>query len=245
MLRWVLLGLLALIVAAVSAVRATPLEYAMTQAGLPNTIVNWSSAQGTVMSGRLNTVSIGPQLVGDIQLKQRFVNPLSRSITYDVQWGSVGGRGAGQIMASAKRVKVSNLRAQQNVVAMPGLIPAIRELGGSIRILNGYIDVDHTGCKYAEGIVTTDVLIRLGRQYGRSFADLQGPLSCDDGVVLIKLNASSDEGDTIDIAGKVGTDGAGEFNIVIESEDPEIRLVLQEYGFEKSDGNVWRYRYQT
>ena len=245
MFRWLLFGLLALVVAIVSAVRSMPLEFAMSQAGLPNPILSWSSAQGTITKGRLNTVSLGPQLVGDILVKQRFLNPFSRSITYDVQWGSAGGRGAGQIIASPDRVRVSDLRVQQNVVAMPGLVQAVRELGGTIRILNGAFEIDQAGCNFAEGLITTDVLMRLGNQYGRSFTELKGPVSCENGLVLIALEATSNEGDSIEISGNIGINGTGEFNILVETLDPEIRLVLQEYGFKKTEGDVWRYRHQT
>ena len=245
MLRWAIVGIVTTIVAIVSAVRSTPLEYAMTQAGLPNLIVSWSSAQGTITKGRLNTVLLGPQLIGDILVQQRFINPFNQSITYEVQWGSAGGRGTGKVAASSDRLKVQDLRVQQNVVAMPGLIPAIRELGGSIRILNGAFEVDRSGCLFAEGVITTDLLSRLGNQYGRSFTELRGPVSCAGGRVLIELKANSNEGDNIDISGSIGVSGTGEFNISVETVDPELRLVLQEYGFKNTDGNVWRYRHQT
>lgn len=245
MLRWILFGFIAVIVAVVSAVRTMPLEYAMGQAGLPNTLVSWTSAQGTITRGRLNTVLLGPQLVGDVLVKQRFINPLSQSVTYDVQWGSAGGRGAGQIVASRDRMIVNELRVQQNLVAMPGLIPAVRELGGNIRVLNASLDIDQKGCNAAEGLITTDVLVRLGNQYGKAFSDLQGPVSCKDGAILIALSASSDTGDRIDVTGNVGISGAGEFNISVETTDSEIRLVLKEYGFRQTDGDIWRYRHQT
>lgn len=245
MLRWFLLGCLILIVAAVSAVRTTPLEFALSQAGLPNGLVSWTSAEGTITKGRINTVSLGPQLIGDVLLQQRAINPFNQSIAYEVQWGSAGGRGAGEIKASRFSLQVSNLRVQQNIVAMPGLVQAVRELGGTIRILNGAFDVDQNGCNSAQGEIFTDLLKRLGNQYGRSFSDLKGPISCENGAVLINLAASSNEGDSIQISGNVSITGAGEFNIVVETLDPEIRLVLQEYGFTNSEGDVWRYRHQT
>ena len=97
MMRFILLGLLALIVTSVAAIRSMPLGFAMSQAGFPNALVSWTSAEGTITKGRLNTVSLGPQLIGDILVKQRMINPINQSISYDVQWGSAGGRGAGQI----------------------------------------------------------------------------------------------------------------------------------------------------
>jgi len=245
MFRWFLLALLTLAVAALSAVRSTPIEFAMSQVGLPNGLVDWTSAEGTITKGRLNTVTLGPQLIGDVLVTQRSLNPFSRSISYDVQWGSAGGRGSGQIVASPERVQVKELRLQQNIVAMPGLVQAIRELGGSIRILNGSFDIDQNGCNSAEGEIFTDLLMRLGNQYGRSFSELKGPVSCENGNVMISLSASSAEGDLIEIAGNVSAAGAGEFNISVTTFDSEIRLVLQEYGFTKSDDDVWRYRYQT
>lgn len=245
MLRWFGYATVFLVSAGVVLFSKVPLEFGLSQAGLPNAVLNWTSSEGTITKGRLNTVSVGPQTLGDILLQRKAMNPLNQSVTYDLQWGSPGGNGAGSVTASRKFVNVRELRLQQQVAALPGLALSVRELGGTVRITNGSISIRNEACEDATGDIYTDVLTRLGNQFGRSFDALTGTVSCADGHVLLALSSSSSEGDSIMIDGSITLSGIGNFTVLVKTGDPEIELALSENGFEQIETGVWQYTRQT
>lgn len=225
--------------------RSAPLGYVLSRANIPQQFASWSSAEGTVSKGRLNTLRVGPQLVGDVLLNLKGINPFSRSVSYDIQWGSPGGRGAGFINLKSGRVKITDFRLQQDLSSMPGLILAVREIGGDIRISDGNITINEAGCESATGALSSDMIVKLGNRYGRSFAPLSGTIGCENGLLIVALDSSSDQGDIINVDGRISPTGQGAFNISVQTQDAEIGFALREYGFEQTDSGTWQYQRQT
>lgn len=240
MIKGFFLTLLFLIVLAASAVVFTPLEFVLKQAGLDRTGAGWASVEGNILEGRINGFYVQTQPVGDVRLKLKLRSLLSGKATYEVTWSGAGGRGSGLASLSSSKLELSDVRGQHSVQAIEGLAAPVRSIGGEVRLGDGSAVLTRSGCEAAGGTLSTDTLALAAIQYGKSFGELSGPLSCNDGVLYVNLDGAAENGDRVAIVASASPLGGTEFTATVTTIDSDLVFVLPRMGFERV-GNDWQY----
>lgn len=241
MIRNVLIGCVLVIVFVASLIAMMPIGYPLRLAGLERSGVSYATAEGTIMSSRISGVEMAGQPIGDVLLDLRIWSLLSGRLSYDVQWGGPSGRGAGQVsVVPTGQLELGRLNAEQNIAALEGLMNAVRDVGGTVRIRNGALSVGQDRCESGSANISSDILTLAAQPYGRNFGDIVGTLSCQDGAFVVDLESQSDSGDTFDVLARAELSGVSEVTAEVRTNDPELAIVLGQLEFENEDG-VWRY----
>ncbi|MEM7493248.1 MAG: type II secretion system protein N [Pseudomonadota bacterium] len=240
MIRWIFYLILFCLVVLVGATLLTPLGFVLKQSGVDRSGAGWASAEGSIVQGRINGLYVGTQPIGDVRMTLRPLSLLSGKATYDVTWSGPGGRGSGLLSASRNALELSDVRAQQRVQAIEGLAPAVRAVGGEVRLRDGAAKVTRAGCERASGDISTDTLSLAAKQYGKQFGELSGPISCLEGAFVVNLDGTGPDGDRVTVAASATPLGQTSFAATVTTSDSEISFLLPRLGFERR-GDDWQY----
>lgn len=222
-----------------------PLGLVLNRLPLNNMGVEWTQSEGTIWDGRMSGVYLNGQPVGDVDLALRPMSLLSFAPTLEVQWGGAGGRGAGVVTVRGEnRIDASDLRIEQQINALESLSNEVRSIGGIFRLGDGTVSIANGSCTSASGNVQTDSLARAAQQFGRSFSDLTGTITCEDGAFAISMSGDSPQGDSVEIDAIATLYGRSDIDVTVSTQSDEIETLLARSGFSQDDG-VWTYEYQT
>lgn len=240
MIKGIFLTIVFLVILVLGAVFFTPLEYVLKQAGMDRTGAGWASVEGNIVEGRINGFFIQSQPIGDVRLKLKPMSLLSGKATYEVTWSGAGGRGSGLASLSSDQLDLTDVRAQQMVQSIEGLAPPVRAIGGEVRLAAGRATLTRAGCEAAGGTLSTDTLALAALQYGKSFGELSGPISCLDGAFIVNLDGRAENDDRVTIAASASPLGATTFAATVTTMDSDLVFVLPRLGFERN-GDDWQY----
>lgn len=221
-----------------------PLGFILSKSGLRQQGFNWSQAEGTIWSGRINGISIRGQPFGDAVIKFRPFDLISGFVGYDVQWGGAGGRGSGRLALRSGQIEATGLRLEQQIAGLEGLASNVRAIGGVIRFDGGSVLLRDGKCTNAAGAASTDALTRIAALYGREFPLLSGKLSCVSGEIGLQLAGISVAGDQISVSLSAAGNGRSRFTAQAMTKDSQIALLLASSGF-VSEAGEWVYRYEN
>lgn len=240
MIKGILLTLVLIFTVIFGAVIFTPLEFVLKKAGLDQTGVGWANVEGNILEGRISGFFVQNQPVGDVRLKLQPGSLLSGRAAYEISWSGAGGRGSGLAAISSKAVFLSDIRGQHMVQAIEGLAPQVRAIGGEVRLADGGARLTRKGCEDAGGTLSTDALSRAATQYGKTFGDLSGPVSCREGALEVNLEGRAQNGDSVTIAAWASPLGKSSFAATVTTKDADLLFVLPRIGFVRS-GEDWQY----
>ncbi len=243
MIRFLLL-LTAIVAIGIAAVSQVPTGFVLRKLPLNAMGVQWTQSEGTIWDGRIMGVYLNGQPVGDIDIALQPLSLVSMRPVLNVQWGGAGGRGAGQVMLDGDAISATDLRLEQQVSALESLTNELRAIGGVFRLNHGAVRIENGVCLSAVGDVQTDTLARAAQQFGRTFTDLTGSISCTDGAFNIVMDGNSPDGDTIAIDANATLTGRSNIDVVVSTADRDIETLLANAGFSRNDG-VWTYQRVT
>ena len=204
--------------------------------------IQWTQSEGTIWNGRIMGVYFNGQPVGDIDVALKPLSLVTLQPGLDVQWGGAGGRGAGTLtLIDSDSFEASDLRLQQNVASLESLSTDLRAIGGTFRLSNGRVRIDGQRCSDASGNLHTDTLALAAEQFGREFSDLTGTLGCENGAFDLAMRGQGPAGDTIAISAEATLQGEATIDVIINTEDSDIEMLLANAGFAREDG-AWTYR---
>ena len=216
----------------------------MKKAGLQESGVAWTQAEGTLWDGRITGLEINGHEIGDTILELRPLSLLLLAPVYDVQWGGTSSRGSAIARISRKELYTSDLSAEQNISYIKALAVPVRAMGGSVRVNGAHIVYDWQGCTSASGKVSSDVLSLAAEKFGRSFPILTGDLGCDAGTLTAHLTGTSDKGDVVEIDLRASQTAMSGLTARVDTKDREVVALLANSGFALQDGR-WTYSRDT
>jgi len=132
---------------------------------------------------------------------------------------------------------LSGLRA----LKLSGSIKALALTDARLALVNGNFNLDipnmkmKESCEYAEGTASTDFLARNSVRLRWKGPVLEGPVSCEDGSVILDLTGKDR---AADIVARLSLSPDGQYRTVITAKvnDPNAGLALQYFGFSPSGG---------
>lgn len=147
----------------------------------------------------------------------------------------------GTMRAKMGSFAVENLRGAAELYRLPGFSEMGLPAGEALRLNIEEIRFDNTGCRAAQGQVSTTLLNFYGNRYNMDLPVLEGQLAC----VSEKLGISIEvEHNLMDLNGRVLLDQFGyDVNAEAQLHNVDIIPVLLVLEFEEM-GDTWRYAVQ-
>jgi len=136
-----------------------------------------------------------------------------------------------QISGQASKAELKNFRFYSGQFSsLPTRDGRLRELDGQVNISVSKALYDGT-CVSAAGQASTDFLSRNEARWQWRGPELAGPVSCEDGDVIVRLSGS-DNNQTVRADLRIAVDGGYRADISVQTNQPEAGIVLPLYGFE-------------
>jgi Type II secretion system (T2SS), protein N len=238
----ILLAVAALLVALVAATAFIPLGTALKMSGAEAQGLSWTTAKGSVLSGRLEGLAFKTREYGAADVKLVPAALADRSLAYAVDWQGPSGTGTGKVSLMAdKSIALENYVIDLDMVPFAKSAKWIERSGGRLELIGSRIRFLDGACVEALGTATSDVLDRNRDALGTGWSSLTGELSCENGMLLMPLTSENASG-TIFSAAVLAAPGAKtEFEARISGNiSRPMRFALPLAGFDR-DGEDFVY----
>ena len=233
--RWMLMAGTLMLLA--FAIVLMPLAFAHGLAGSP--LGRDASAFGPVWNGRLYTASAGPARFERVDVALRPVALLTGQAVFDWQVSDSGARGAGVAYAGLASAGLRETRLSGTFHALGLPLPGVGA-DDTLSLEIGELAFTGAGCVQAAGEVRTSALIGIASRYEVDAPLLQGPLSCEGGVLFADLSGTSADME-IRVTVSVAPSGLYRWSAEAVLIDASLTPVFSAAGFTQ-DGPVWRHR---
>ncbi|WP_341197785.1 type II secretion system protein N [Hyphomonas chukchiensis] len=225
----ILVFVAALVVGLISGI---PLSSAMRNAGLIEQGIGWQQARGTIWHGQVTGLVYRGTPAGALDIRSSPLSLFTGSIASDINWGAPTGRARVRVAVSPSSVNLSNLGAEVDISRLDGIHDELRRIGGTLKLSNGAIRLDHAGhCSRASGAAQLDLVRRLGVQYGRDWPILTGSPVCTDGTLRLPLSGDGPNGERFEVTLSTLPDGRTGMEVHVEKLDPQATAALATLGF--------------
>lgn len=212
-----------------------PLSFVMRNSGATDQGLSWQQARGTIWKGQITGLGLNGASLGAIDLEMSPIKLISGGAPSHFTWISNQGRARGDIKLNRGSIRLKNTDINLFIGTMSGLHPELQKLGGALSFdqIDATIEASGT-CLNATGTADTDLLQRLGTQYGRNWPILSGDVSCANGNMLLPLYGEGDSGERFTISITASSTGTVDLNIQVEGLDGQASVALQTMGFTPS-----------
>ena len=207
---------------------------------------SWTSADGSVMDGRLQGMTFQGKSYGDAGLKLAPGALLAGRVQYAVDWAGDHGRGIGNIsFGSAKDIQIADFDIDLDLLRLEQAARWIQQSGGRVQLTGGTVSFKGGQCAEATGTATSDVLERNREILGAGWTDMQGDLRCDEGDLVIPLQSENGSGTRFLAQLRVAPGKPGRFEARVSGMIPrQLQFALPIAGF-KPDGSDFVYAYAS
>ncbi|MAT36270.1 MAG: hypothetical protein CMK06_14200 [Ponticaulis sp.] len=231
-MRWIFYGALTIAIAVVAAFAMMPVEFVMHAAQKCDPLILYSSAEGTVWRGEVRGIRYGAQAVGDARISTRALALLTGSLTseFELSGNAVTGRGV-MSLTPGGRLSLKDVRMAGTTRELISIQSEIRELNGEFRLDIVDAVIRDRECMKAEGRIWTNLLTRMESRWQWRGPELEGPISCQEGDVVLSLAGQNAAGEEVEGRLEVGLDATGRFQANVSNSQPETAQALILLGF--------------
>jgi hypothetical protein len=223
-----------------------PLGSALRLGGAEAHGLGWSRAEGTVLDGRLNGITIDGANQGDANLTLKPLALLSGRLQYAVDWSSQLGRGAGLVsIGTGARTTLRGFDFDLDLVQLDQAALWIRQSGGRVRLRGKVVRFGPSECVEADGTATSDVLEQNTEILGAGWTPMRGDLRCENGDLVIPMESTNGSGTRFLAQLRVAPGRPGRFDARVSGLIPrELDFALPIAGFTR-DGADYVYSFST
>ena len=190
-----LIVVLVLIAALFIGTAFVPLEAVLNATGARDQGVNWTSAKGSVYSGRVEGLTVKGTEYGTADLRLVPAAIAQRKVTYDVDWTGPNGIGTSKVtMAGANQVELTDYVIDLDLAAFAKSARWIEKSGGRLKLEGALLRFTDGKCADVSGKASSDVLERNRDALGAGWSALEGELSCEDGALVVPLLSENTSG---------------------------------------------------
>lgn len=190
-----LIVILLLIAALVVGAAFVPLEALLNSTGARDQGVNWTSAKGSVFSGRVEGLTVKGTQYGTADLRLVPAALPQRKITYDVDWTGPNGIGTSKVtMAASNQIELTDYAIDLDLATFANSARWIERSGGRVKLEGSLMRFTDGKCAEVDGKASSDVLERNREALGAGWSPLEGALSCEDGALVVPLMSENTSG---------------------------------------------------
>ncbi len=203
--------------------------------------ISYRSIDGTVWNARISGLRVEGVDLGNISaginLRRLFTAVLSYNIAIEGQ--AVNGQAQfARSLLGGVEIRDADFIISRALLRRYALLSV--PIDGSATISGATIVANNEGCVSAEGIVRTEALSSVAKQFGMGAFHLEGPLSCADGRMSMQFAGMQRDVGAISITLTELTDQRYRMAVIIDTTDAALKQALQLAGFE-GDGDSITY----
>lgn len=208
--------------------------------------INWASATGTILDGRLSGITVQGKSYGDAGLRLAPGALLSGRLKYAVDWAGDNGQGTGDVsFDSGRQVALEDFDIDLDLLKLEQAARWIQQSGGRIQLTGSIIRFSQTGCEEASGTARSDVLERNREILGAGWSDMTGQLRCDGNDLIIPLESANGAGTKFTAHLRLAPSQPGRFEARVSGLIPrELEFALPIAGFRR-DGREFTYSFSS
>lgn len=215
MIRLMIVVLL-LLIGAIAGLAFMPLATALKFSGAGASGVEWQSATGSVLSGRLEGLTFKGTTYGNADLALDGNALLGGKLQYDVGWTGVHGLGSGKVSVEpGPTLTLADYMITLDLLEYEKAARWIRQSGGKVKLEGPAIKFRGNECLEAVGVATSDVLDLNREVLGSGWSDLRGDLACEDGKLVIPLQSENAAGTRFEALLRAAPGTEGQFEVRI------------------------------
>lgn len=184
---------------------------------------------GTIWKGHISGVDI----IGDIYFNVDAKALLSRQLPLSFQTSS----SAMTMSGKSSKNRLKDFKFSGQLADLPTSDGRLKEIAGHVDFQISQMDFDEN-CKAAAGNAATDILTRNGGRWQWRGPFLSGPISCDQGDLIVKLSGS-ENAQTIKADLRIKIDGAYRAVFSVRTREAAAGVVLPLYGFDIRNGHYY------
>lgn len=243
-MRIYLYGALILVVAVVAGLVFLPTAYVMVQVSKQEPSIYYSRASGSVWNGQVRSLRYGVQPLGDLSFEANPMSLLTGQLASSTRLsgGALSGRGLVETSLGGT-FQLEQLSLTGTTDGLISLIPDIRDLNGEFNLVLREARFRDNECLEANGQVWTDILTRIEQGWGWAGPELEGPISCENGDLLMQLQGETTDGEAVNVRLLAGMDASGEFEARVTNAMPDTSRALTALGFLAEGDNDLIYRH--
>lgn len=245
MIRLFLLPLFALGIAA-GLLAFAPLAVVLDVSGIRRSGIDWTSATGTMLDGRLEGITANGASYGDAAARLLPEHLLGGAMKFAVDWTGPSGRGTGQMtFQSHKNIALYDYELDLDLMEIEQAARWIQQSGGRIALQGDIIRFRDNACHDARGTARSDVLERNRAILGDGWSDMQGELRCEAGDLVIPLESTNAIGTKFGAFLRLRPGLPGRFEARVSGlVTRELDYVLPLAGFQR-EGSEYVYSYSA
>ena len=243
-MRFYLYGGLVIVVALIAAAVFLPTAFVMARVSNAEPAIQYSRASGSVWNGQVRSLRYGVQPLGNLSFEAKPMSLLTGQLAGSLRLSGRALNGRGTVKTSlGGSLEIEQLNLNGTTGQLISLIPEIRDLNGEFNLVLRNARFRKGECDEASGQVWTDILTRIEQGWGWAGPELEGPLSCENGNLLMRLNGETAGGEAVNVRLLAGLDASGEFEARITNALPETSRALTVLGFLAEGDNDLVYRH--
>jgi hypothetical protein len=190
-----LIASLLLLAALVAGAAFVPLEAVLNAAGMRRQEVSWTSARGSVFSGRIEGLSVKGTQYGTADLRLVPSALAQLTISYEVDWTGPRGIGSSRVtLRGADQVELTDYEIDLDLAAFARSARWAEKSGGRVKLEGALLSFTNGQCAEASGRASSDVLERNRDALGPGWSALEGELRCEDGALVVPLVSENTSG---------------------------------------------------
>ena len=216
-----------------------PLSAALAVSGVRDAGLEWRKAEGTIWSGKIRGVDIQGYHLGDVHAALSPLSLLTVSPRIAATLSGPEADARASLAFGLRQTRIAAGAAHLRLSEIMAIDPRLRMRGGALTADDVEVILRDGRCISASGALASNALtFGLGGDWRGPL--LAGTLSCEDGVIVMRL-AGADEAQQIAATARLGG-GAYTIDANVDSQDPALVRIAPLIGFTEY-GEGWRYRW--
>jgi general secretion pathway protein N len=223
-----------------------PLSVVLDAAGARRGGLEWTSARGTLLDGRLEGITHDGKTIGDAGVRLLPAALLRGTLRFAVDWSGPSGRGAGQLsLVSSRHMTLRDYDLDLDLLELEQAARWIQQSGGRVRLEGDLIRFRDNACVEAIGVARSDVLERNRAILGDGWSPMQGDLRCEAGDLVIPFESANATGTKFGALLRVRPGLPGRFEARVSGRvTRDLDYMLPLAGFRR-DGNEYTYSFSA
>lgn len=231
-MKWLLYGAFLLLVTLFSLTMLTPLGFILDKSRQALPALTYSNASGTIWNADVQGLRYGLQPIGSLRITADASGLPGGQYKANIRVYDGAVTATGKLAAGlGADLSMSDISVRGQTGQLMSLRPEIRDLNGEFTLSNGNVLLRDGRCNSASGRVWTDILTRLEPRYGWAGPELAGPIGCENGMMTLRLEGESPNGERVLMSARIALNATGTFRAEISGAQPETARAATLLGF--------------
>lgn len=218
-----------------------PLSFVLRMAGVSDAGLQWSHSAGNIRAGKLTSVRLGDQDLGNLDLTWQPSSLLFGSLGYKAVIRGPAMTAQSQVRFGFGGVGVEGLTGRVDLASVLALPANIKRTEGVLSLDDISVAFRDGACRKASGRAASNVMTQFVAPFGVAGSELEGEAGCDGAVLSIPLRGTLKQTEDVILYLRGGGGIAANIDIIVNTQDAVLSTALTSRNFKPTDTGVRAY----